>query len=80
MVEDHLGHCRVRGLSPNTVNQSYRYPLKGILVPFCATEGITDVTGLTSRAMDKLSAQLLEGGRRHGRRCPSIRSTPTRRP
>jgi site-specific recombinase XerD len=67
LVEDYLAHCRARGLSPNTVNQSYRYPLKGILLPFCAREGVTDVSGLTSRTMDKLSAQLLEGGRRDGR-------------
>jgi site-specific recombinase XerD len=67
LVEDYLAHCRARGLSPNTVNQAYRYPLRGILLPFCAQQGITEVSTLTNRTLDKLSAQLLEGGGRDGR-------------
>jgi site-specific recombinase XerD len=67
LVEDYLAHCRARGLSPNTVNQAYRYPLKGILLPFCAQQGITDVSGLANWALDRLSVQLLESGGRGGR-------------
>src|ERR1700694_1497017 len=47
LVDDSLAHCRARGLAPNTVNQAYRYPLQGILLPFCAERGIMDVSGLT---------------------------------
>lgn len=67
LVDDYLAHCRARGLAPNTVNQAYRYPLVGVLLPFCAREGITEISQLNSRAFDRLSAGLLESGGAKGR-------------
>jgi site-specific recombinase XerD len=67
LVDDYLAHCRARGLSPNTVNQAYRYPLRGILLPFCARNRISDTSAITTRVLDRLSAQLLESGGRDGR-------------
>src|SRR5438067_73135 len=46
LVEDYLAACRARGLSPNTVNNSYGYPLRQILLPFAARQGIAEVSGL----------------------------------
>ncbi len=66
LIDDYLAHCRARGLSPSTVNQSYRYPLQGILLPFCARERIDDVSGLTARKLDLLSTELLDHGGRIG--------------
>jgi site-specific recombinase XerD len=67
LVDDYLAHCRARGLSPSTVNQAYRYPLKGILLPFCSERGITEVGQLDRRALDQLTAQLLDEGAGRGR-------------
>ena len=33
LVDDYLAHCRAHGLAPNTVNQAYKYPLIGVLLP-----------------------------------------------
>ncbi len=67
LTDDYLAHCRARGLSPATVNQAYRYPLKGILLPFCSQAGIEELGKLDSRALDRLSSDLLEHGGRDGR-------------
>src|SRR5258708_16032978 len=66
LVNDYLAHCRARGLAPNTVNQAYKYPLLGVLLPFCEREGIADVSAINARVLDRLSAWLLESGGRHG--------------
>ena len=66
LIDDYLAHCRARGLSPNTVNQAYKYPLLGVLKPFCEREGIADVSAINSRVLDRLSAWLLESGGRYG--------------
>jgi len=66
-VDDYLASCRARGLSPNTVEQSYAYPLRGILVPWAERTGIDDVSGLDRRALDLLSGELLEQGGARGR-------------
>jgi len=65
LVADYLTSCKARGLSPNTLQNSYGYPLRKVLLPFCEREGITDPAGLTSRALDRLAGQLMdEGGTR----------------
>src|SRR5215472_1345977 len=67
LVDDYLAHCRARGLAPNTINQAYKYPLLGVLLPFCEQEGIAEVSAINARVLDRLSAQLLESGGRNGR-------------
>jgi len=67
LIEDYLSSCRARGLSPNTVDQSYAYPLKGILLPWAQRNQIEDVSGLDRRALDQLSSELLEQGGARGR-------------
>jgi site-specific recombinase XerD len=62
LVEDYLAACKARGLSPNTLQNSYGYPLRKVLLPFCEREGITEPAGLTSRALDRLSGQLMDDG------------------
>ena len=45
LVDDYLASCKARGLSPNTPQNSYGYPLRKVLLPFCEQEGITDPAG-----------------------------------
>ena len=65
LVEDYIASCKARGLSPNTLQNSYGYPLRKVLLPFCEREGIHEPTELTSRALDRLAGPLMdEGGSR----------------
>lgn len=73
LVDDYLMACRARGLSPNTVETSYGYPLRGVLLPWCAGRGIEDLSQLDSRAVDAFSVLLLEQPGRRGR--PLSRAT-----
>src|SRR5437879_12868497 len=68
LVEDYLASCKARGLSPNTLKNSYGYPLRKVLLPFCEREGITDAAGLTSRALDRLAGPLMDEGGQRGAR------------
>jgi integrase/recombinase XerD len=62
LVEDYLAACKARGLSPNTLQNSYGYPLRKILLPYCERGGITEPAALTSRALDRLAGQLMDDG------------------
>src|SRR5215472_17015044 len=65
VMDDHLASCKARGLSPNTLQNSYGYPLRKVLLPYCEKEHITELTDLTSRALDRLAGHLMdEGGER----------------
>ncbi len=65
LVEDYLMACRARGLAPNTIETSYGYPLRRILLPWCAERGVNDIAGLDSRALDAFTVYLnTEPGRR----------------
>jgi hypothetical protein len=66
LVGDYLASCKARGLSPNTLQNSYGYPLRKVLLPFCDRENIADVSGLTSRALDRLAGGLLDNGGERG--------------
>lgn len=66
LVEEYLTSCRARGLSPKTVNHAYGYPLRHVFLPWCAREEIADPASLTSRVLDRLSAELLEQGGKKG--------------
>ncbi len=67
LVEDYLAHCRAAGLSPKTIRFSYGYPLREVLVPWCAEQGIASVDQLTSRDIDRLAARLMDVGGRRGK-------------
>lgn len=65
LVEDYLAHCRAGGLSPKTIRFSYGYPLRSVFLPWCAENGITQVSEVTNRKLDGLSTGLLEHGNKH---------------
>jgi integrase/recombinase XerD len=67
LVDDYLMACRARGLSPNTVDNAYGYPLRGVLLPWCAERNIASLAGLDARAVDALSVFLMEEPRHRGR-------------
>jgi hypothetical protein len=59
LVEDYLAAGRARGLSPKTVKMSYGYPLRTVLLPWCERHGVTEASELTTRVLERLSAELL---------------------
>lgn len=67
LVEGYLAHCRAAGLSPKTIRFSYGYPLREVLLPWCAEQGITSVDQLTTRHIDRLAAHLMDVGGRRGK-------------
>lgn len=66
LVDDYLMSCRARGLAPNTVQVSYGYPLRGVLLPWCAQQGVTDLAGLDARHVDAFTVHVHEAGGRGG--------------
>ena len=62
LVDDYLTSCRAAGLSPKTIKFSYGYPLRFVLLPWCAEQGIVEVSELTNRRLDALSGSLMEAG------------------
>jgi integrase len=64
LVDDYLISCRARGLSPRT-DEQYSYAL-GILLRWCATQGITRLDGLDRRAFDRYTTFLLSRTNRDG--------------
>lgn len=67
LVDDYLAACKAKGLARNTIEQSYGYPLRGILLPFCRRERITDARDLSGRVLNRLSAELQNKGGARGR-------------
>ena len=67
LVEDYLRSCRARGLGPKTIDQAYGYSLRHVFLPWAAREGIDGVKGLTHRALEGLTAELLDPSRAQGR-------------
>lgn len=65
-VTEYLDSCRARGLSPKTVKQSYGYPLLHVFVPWCARQGLTEPGELSTRFIERYSAELLEHGGARG--------------
>lgn len=66
LADDYLAHCRAKGLSPKTIKDNYGYALKGVFLPWCANEGIRDPEQITSRVLDRFTADLLEHGGKRG--------------
>jgi len=71
VLDDYLYACRARGLSAKTVKESYGYPLREVLLPFCAREGITDLSQLTDKALNRLSNELQDVGGKRGPLAPA---------
>jgi site-specific recombinase XerC len=65
LADDYLNHCRARGVSPRTLDNSYGYALRFVFLPWCAGEGIADVGALDGRAVDRFTSSLLQR-QRHG--------------
>ena len=45
VMDDHLAWCEARALSPNTLQDSYGYPLRKVPPPFCERNAITGPAG-----------------------------------
>lgn len=67
LVDDYLMDCRARGLARATIVQSYGYPLRSVFLPWCAENGLTSLSQITSRRMTALSVMLLETPGKSGR-------------
>lgn len=59
LADDFLNNGRARGLSPRT-DQQYAFSLRSIFLPWCAIEGVTDVSQLDRRMLDRFTSSLLE--------------------
>src|SRR5215472_2361994 len=66
LVDDYLAACRARGLSPKTIKLAYGYPLKGVFAPWCVETGIVSPSDLTTRLLERFSANLMENGGKRG--------------
>ena len=58
LADDYLSHCRARGLSPRSEHQ-YTYSIHAVLLPWCEREGITALSQLDRRAVDRFTSELL---------------------
>jgi integrase/recombinase XerD len=67
LVDDYLNHCRARGLSPRTLDNSYGYALHAIFLPWCDSQRIRRVAELDSRAVDRFTSELLQRRRPDGK-------------
>lgn len=61
LVDDFLASKRAGGKSPRTL-EAYEYPLRRLFLPFCELQGLSAPSAIDQRALDRLSAQLLESG------------------
>src|SRR5438552_2468990 len=62
LIDDFLDSVRARGLSPKTIRE-YRFPLDGVLVPYCRQHGITEPEQLTRRRPRPADCPAPRGGR-----------------
>jgi integrase/recombinase XerD len=58
LADDYVSSCRARGLSPRSEHQ-YSYSIYSVLLPWCEREGITDLSQLDRRAVDRFTSELL---------------------
>jgi len=58
LAADYLSTCRARGLSPRS-EQQYTYSIQAVFLPRCEREGITDLSQLDRRAVDRFTSELL---------------------
>jgi len=60
LITDYLQDRRAGGVSPKTV-RIYADALSSVLVPFCASRGVTEPADITSRLLNDLGAGLIDG-------------------
>jgi site-specific recombinase XerD len=65
LAADFLADCRARGLAVRTV-EAYEYPVRSEFLPWCAREGISEPTQLTSQLVGRFTSKLLEDGGKRG--------------
>lgn len=58
LADDYLSHCRARGLSPRSERQ-HTYSMYSVFLPWCERAGITDLSQLDRRAVDRFTSELL---------------------
>lgn len=66
LVDDYLAACRAKGLSPKPIKFAFGYPLKGVFVPWCGRIGVVAPSELSTRLVERFSAELMETGGRRG--------------
>ena len=59
LADDYLSNCAARGLSPRSVEKAYGYSLHAIFLPWCRAEGISHLSQLDRRAVDRFNTSLL---------------------
>ncbi len=58
-VDEYLRYCRARGLSPRTIEDGYGYALRQVLLPWCANNGVEELTDLDTDALMRWQTDLL---------------------
>lgn len=71
LVEDYLDSCRARGLALGTIERSYGYALRDVFLPWCTEHGLTQVTHIDQRNLDRFTASLLRAGKSQRRLSPA---------
>lgn len=66
LVDDYLANCSARGLSLRSVDRAYGYSLHAVFLPWCRAEGITHISQLDRRAVDRLSSSLMNRKKLNG--------------
>lgn len=61
LVADFLVNLKAKGNRPKTI-EAYEYPLRRLLLPFCAREGVLAPEELNSRLLDRLAVEIQERG------------------
>ena len=65
-IEDYLRACRARGVRPATIRNSYGYSLRGVLLPWCQSEGIASAAGIDTRILERFAGELRDRVTREG--------------
>jgi integrase/recombinase XerD len=66
LADDYLAACRAAGASPKTIRFGYGFPLKSVFLPWAADAGITEVSQLDNRVLDRFAVHLREEGGSRG--------------
>lgn len=72
LVDDFLNSCRARGLSPATISRGYGHQLHRVVLPWCSANGITAVSQLDRRSLDRFTASLYEKEGRPGKKLSTV--------